>query len=297
MNKTSRRAYSLLEISIVILIIAILTAGILQSNKLTGKIKLNSARSQSISSGILAIEDMALWLDATNEIAITSSTNGANFENGDKISSWNDVNKQLIAKSDAVQGTDTQRPLYSTNSLSGLPSLKFDGTDDNFSTNNVCDKNFTAFAIFRTAVSGTSGQATLGQPILWADASTNGYDTIPMAVGGGFAKIFNGSADSTLTGSKSVINDAAHLITTSRNLVTGARTIYVDGVADGSDSNGAANKILNDNTSMLIGGNTINAVYFNGYIGEIIVYSRALSYDERRIVEKYLGKKWGIKII
>jgi hypothetical protein len=31
-------------------------------------------------------------------------------------------------------------------------------------------------------------------------------------------------------------------------------------------------------------------------MGEIIAFSRALSTDERQDIEKYLGKKWGIKV-
>ena len=34
----------------------------------------------------------------------------------------------------------------------------------------------------------------------------------------------------------------------------------------------------------------------NGQIGEIIIYDRALNDNERMDIEKYLAKKWNIKI-
>jgi hypothetical protein len=36
--------------------------------------------------------------------------------------------------------------------------------------------------------------------------------------------------------------------------------------------------------------------FFNGMIGEIIVFNRSLNNEDRKEIEKYLGKKWGIKV-
>jgi hypothetical protein len=36
--------------------------------------------------------------------------------------------------------------------------------------------------------------------------------------------------------------------------------------------------------------------FFDGYISEIIIFDRALKTEERRSIEAYLGKKWGIKV-
>jgi hypothetical protein len=35
---------------------------------------------------------------------------------------------------------------------------------------------------------------------------------------------------------------------------------------------------------------------WQGWIGEILLYDRALSASERLNVERYLGKKWGITV-
>ena len=52
-------------------------------------------------------------------------------------------------------------------------------------------------------------------------------------------------------------------------------------------------------TKDIIGSNGRAAEYqynFHGYIGEIIVYGRGLKNDEVIDVEKYLSKKWGVKL-
>jgi hypothetical protein len=39
-----------------------------------------------------------------------------------------------------------------------------------------------------------------------------------------------------------------------------------------------------------------NLVWWNGFIGEVIVYNSALSTRERQQVEGYLAYKWGLRV-
>lgn len=41
--------------------------------------------------------------------------------------------------------------------------------------------------------------------------------------------------------------------------------------------------------------NTNPESFFNGLLGEVIIFNRSVNNDDRRDIEKYLGKKWGIK--
>jgi hypothetical protein len=43
-------------------------------------------------------------------------------------------------------------------------------------------------------------------------------------------------------------------------------------------------------------GSAAFSTYYDGDIGEIIIFDRALKTEERQSIEKYLGQKWGIKI-
>jgi len=44
-------------------------------------------------------------------------------------------------------------------------------------------------------------------------------------------------------------------------------------------------------------GRSSNAAYFNGKMGEVILYDTKLTYSNRQLIEKYLGDKWDISVI
>ncbi len=48
---------------------------------------------------------------------------------------------------------------------------------------------------------------------------------------------------------------------------------------------------------LFVGQDGAGSSYYKGYIGELIVYDRALKKEERQSVESYLGRKWGIKMV
>jgi hypothetical protein len=61
---------------------------------------------------------------------------------------------------------------------------------------------------------------------------------------------------------------------------------------DTTTSQMTGNSGLNIGDSRGFGGGS----FYQGLIGEIIIYRRALNVEERWAVESYLGQKWGIKV-
>lgn len=120
----TNRAFTLVELSIVLLIVGILIAGVTQGSGLYRKSKLNGARSVTQSSPANAIYGIALWLDATAAKGFVSEP-----DDQDPVAQWNDTNPQQPNKSNAT-ATGTQKPLYVTSGINGLPALKCDGVDD-----------------------------------------------------------------------------------------------------------------------------------------------------------------------
>jgi prepilin-type N-terminal cleavage/methylation domain-containing protein len=68
-----KKAFSLIELSVVVLIIGILIAGITQSSRLVRAMKLNTARSLTRSSDVNSIRNLTAWFDATAEGVLSSS--------------------------------------------------------------------------------------------------------------------------------------------------------------------------------------------------------------------------------
>ena len=62
-----KKAFSLIELSIVILIIGILVAGVTQSSRLLKMMRLQSARSLTNSGPVISINNIVLWVDSVSE--------------------------------------------------------------------------------------------------------------------------------------------------------------------------------------------------------------------------------------
>jgi prepilin-type N-terminal cleavage/methylation domain-containing protein len=120
-----QKAFSLIELSIVILIIGILIAGVTQASRLVGRMRLASARTQTQSSPVAGIRDLHSWFEATSD----NSFDSAEAEDGLSITNWYDINPQVTSKITANQATTTNKPTYIANGINNLPAISFDGAN------------------------------------------------------------------------------------------------------------------------------------------------------------------------
>ncbi|MBU6140346.1 MAG: type II secretion system GspH family protein [Proteobacteria bacterium] len=292
--KNFRSAFSLIEMSVVLAVIGLLVAGVAQTSKMIDKAKIASAQSQTKQSVVKDMPGLALWYESTLE----SSFIPEEVVDGGEISTWYDGNVQALSRVDATQATSGNKPIYTQNIINGLPALKFGGTKIINVANteiNPCAQSFTVFAVFKTATVTTNGVFD-GWQILFSDASNLANDIIPMIVTGTYISTANGGpSDRSMSASTKVVTDNnPHLAVISRNMDTGSRNIWIDGSNNASDSNGAQGIVLNANPILSIGRSANNNINYIGYIGEIIIFNRQMLTDERKSVEKYLSKKWGI---
>ena len=86
--KKQNKAFSLIELSIVVLVIGILIAGVIQGSGMLVDSRLKSARALTRSSPVNGIKDLALWLETTSAESFLSSE----AENGTRLTLWNDIN-------------------------------------------------------------------------------------------------------------------------------------------------------------------------------------------------------------
>jgi prepilin-type N-terminal cleavage/methylation domain-containing protein len=288
------QAFSLIELSIVILIIGILVAGVTQSSRLIRQMQLSSARALTLSSPVLSIPNLVSWYEPTQEKSFDEVETSENS----LVSKWYDLSLVNSTKIDLIQTDSARRPIYVSNAVNGLPSLRFNGVNTYLQTNGFFPEHnsptFTFFAVTQNAVNSASTHKAIFCDRYGYGSFMSGWVMYSFAnqyflfFGSGgpswieiFAQpIVNGQAD-ILT----IVYDKVNVVIykNSTNPVTRA-TGYV------------LNTLRPSGVGSVTACDTADNFFFNGYISEIILYNRNLKNDERIDVEKYLAKKWAIKI-
>jgi prepilin-type N-terminal cleavage/methylation domain-containing protein len=293
MNFPYKKAFSLIELSIVVLIIGILIAGVTQGSRLVYQSKLKTAQNLTINSAAIAVPNMVLWLEPTLDNAITSATNGQSPENNDLISSWNDTLSPNLTRFSATEAT--LRPSYVTNGIGGIPTLFFNGAANGNSGKQLFipynsafnTPNFTIFVV-TTALAATSNWGTV---IMFRNEATfSGYNLYKNNVNNAW-EFWNGDSSSWKSPSASLSFNKPVVLTLYRD--TTSSKIYKNNSLSATDSSPYA---INANTSASfnIGVANASSFYYNGYISEIIYYDRALKTSEMTDINNYLIKKYNI---
>lgn len=298
---TLKKAFSLIEISIVILIIGIIISGVFQSLSMIRDFKLNSARTLTQSSPVLGIKDLSLWLEATSEKSFINSE----ASNKATISNWYDINSQRMKNRNSVsQLTEASKPIYIENAINGLPAVHFDGVNDVLSKTNLLGSqlfrsNQITIFIVQTFLNDRSSLPT---SFFWGNDSFQTrllihaalYGTIYFDFGGSgngpYYRISENVADSFYNKPKvlSFLHDSSNY-----------SEIRINKTILASDPSITNQLPTESSYNMNIGAAQDNSgpgAFFRGYIGEVIVYDRALTNSERVAVENYLGQKWGISL-
>lgn len=178
--------------------------------------------------------------------------------------------------------------VYSTNAKVGGGSVQFFGTSSMTPNGQsfgswiaTLGGSFTISAWIKTTNSkgSASDDAINGAAILWA--YRNGTDdTIPLSLTGG--KVAFSTYDrlgnvATLHSTASVNDGAYHLITVTRDQLSGVKSIYVDGNLEGTQA--GTTDPLNGNTNYLsLGGSTTSS--YIGLLDDVQIYAGVLSATE-----------------
>lgn len=290
----SKKGFSIVELSIVLVIISVLIGSIVVANRMYEDAKLSLAQTLTMSSPIVDNENVVLWLETT----LPKSFEDSELGDESRVSVWYDLSPN---KNNAVQSAPLSFPEYVSDAINGLPALYFaiDATARRYlQVNNVFNLDYTIFALLKTNSAGATGTfAYQNAGVLWADLGGNAHDSIPIAIGSGTARTFIGNVTSNplyvnIVGTINVSDNNPNIITVTRSATTGLLSLYVNGVADGSGT-GQIGDVLNGNPLLAIGANVLDGRQYTGHIGEIIIFDKVLTDDERQEVEKYLSKKWG----
>ncbi|MBP7710343.1 MAG: LamG domain-containing protein [Rickettsiales bacterium] len=296
--KKLKSAFSLIEISVVILIIGILISGVSQSGKMMQKFRLSTAVTLTKSSPVAGIKNLVVWWEATSEESFLNSER----ENNQKVSTWYDVNPRSIEKYNAVQATSGSQPAYVAEAINNLPALKFDGSATYLKvpySANLNPTDLTIFVVVKTLGTTSHGAIISSRSATPVDPANQGY--IIYATPASTYQTWVGNPTWGGVGTPSatiVLNKTNVLSTTAGNSLV---NLYNNG-ATVSGSPFSQTMAVNSNPSreLRIGAgkneDLVPQYFYNGYIGELIIFDRVLLNEERKAIEAYLGKKWGVKI-
>ena len=289
-SKHSIKAFSLIELSIVLLIIGIILTGVTQGGRVISAMKLATAKSITQSSPVPSINGLIMWLEPTSD----NSFLGVESENGKEITVWKDVNPQSSIKLDASSSGGAAGITYDASTVGGLPSIKFSGTTAKILTASPIASGFasTVFVVYKV-----TGDHMYDKYIYsWDSTYIRGGITYQVPsegsryVGTSVTWLAAGSIDFTTQ------PEIATIVLTGP-LASDKITLYVNGtnVLDRYALSGAA---ISATAAFKIGAGPVivSQVYYSGHISEVIVFEGALKIADRKEVESYLGKKYGIKV-
>lgn len=287
----AKKAFSLIELSIVILIIGILVAGVTQSSRLVNEMRLATVRNINQNSPIHNINNLIIWLDATNESSFIESER----EDGQKLSEWNEINMKKTQRLKLIQTDVNKRPIYTSNAINKLPAVKFD---------DVALSPGVRVFVYPSAVSGDfipSNQSTVFMVLMinqisqvwnffWGVGTTR-FSTHSIWTDNKIYFDFG-----TCCGATSRIAVAVNpndYIKTPRIMTyiktPTTLTVRSNLTVIGSAS-GATGTIPNGIVADFLLGSSLA-----GEIGEFVYFNRALKAEEIQDIEAYLSKKWAIK--
>ncbi len=302
MNKKNHLAFSLIELSIVVLIIGILIAGVTQGSRLIRQSKLTTARSITAGSAVSSIGGLIVWLDTTRLNSLQNANSEFEVQDKDTIQNWYSINPQITDSIVANQATIGNQPTYVASGINGLPSLSFNGTSSNLAIPDSATispiSGITLFAVVQFSTL-TPVNTTMG---IVSKEEGGSINNPPYALEANSATNIEFMITDTRNTS-SVVSVSPSGITFQLN------TTYA--FCASFDNSGGLNIKANPNSVTY--NNAIQGVmartsaplrigqqksffgrFFGGYISEVIIFNRALKNSEINDINHYLAQKYGI---
>lgn len=291
-KKPNRLAFSLIELSVVILVIGILVIGITQGARIIGEAKLKSARALTSASPVASTSGLVTWLDASS----ASSFNSGETKDGTSISVWNGINPQTSTNF-TLQGGATKKASYVKNGIGGLPTLYFDANSSSTTGGvytmahnpNMNTENFTILIVMQPMEKFTSSaRFVLHSQTNFVGGYSLWSSNTPVTPQWNF-QVDTTSTQSVLSGDALIYNKPLILTMVRTNT---NNTLYYNGL---NPDTTARTYTQNPSASFFIGcQGPSSSSCFDGYISEIIYFNRVLKNQELLDINSYLSQKYSI---
>ncbi len=276
-----KKAFSLFELSIVILIIAVIIIGITQSGSLVKKSRLATAQALTENSIVNNLDGLLAWYETSLESSFLASEIG----DGNLISSWMDNNSKAVNKNHATQATSANKPKFYENVFNGaIPAMRFDGTNDlmDFDGSALASSAYSIFVVEQRRSSAGDNYFIGGTTIAANSNLLLGYIINTTVTQGHYAN----DLDVAIAAYSAPI---ARIHTFSFDTTNG-KNHFINGASIGSAAQLTA---LASYSGAALG--RYSSSFYNGDIAEVIIFKTKLKSEDRAAVEIYLSKKYGIK--
>ncbi len=285
-KKNNKSAFTIIELSIVILVISVMVVGVATGKSLITKARLANAKSLTRQSVIKDMgDDLIAWYETSLEGSFKESETKTD---GSAITLWKDSNKNAVNKNDAtavVSPTLVQNVFYNS-----IPGVRFTGTQYlTFNGSKFAKNSYTVFVVEQRS-SGKNENLFIG-----GTGSTTNSNLI-LGYGADTTISFGHYGNEFPIGTESYKSLIPKIHTFSFNNSVG-KSYSVNGKSITANNPAQTDSLISFNGAMI--GRYNPDGYPRTYVGdlaEIIMFKRSLKTEEVEAIESYLGSKYGIPV-
>ena len=286
-NKTKNLAFSLVELSIVFLVIAILIVGASQGYGLVKSARISNARSITAKSPISKslTQGLVAWYETTSKDSFDQSQ----VIDGAQLTKWKDISPgSILTGKNILTTTASSNVTYSQSSINKLPAVKFSGSGKLSLL--AFTQAYSEATIFLVIKLNYAPDASNYKTILDGFSTSSDFS---FSIKSDRAQLNAGVSGATTTSTNSFFNSGEFAIAIYFN---GSNSkVFVNDV--GSSLGGASfNSGTNQLTGITLGTNKSGTLGFNGFISEVAVFNRVVKSSERKEIFNYFSKKYKINI-
>ena len=280
-----KKAFSLIELSIVFIIIGLLIAGIVAGSSLIKATKLSSARSTTLAAQIVTIPGMVLWLEpSTKDSFLTSQA-----VDGTSITTWYNIEPSNFLVKNNLTAAASSDVTYKDASINDLPSVNITTAGKmslaNFSGSALAQS--TIVVVFRPTVAISTTALNI------IDSSSSSL-TSSIAIKSDAVVLNAGTSvtTSTTTNPASFVKDNDYILMVNFNGENSK--VFVNNIVGAS---AVLNANINTLSGLTVGTDKTGSNGIAAEISEVIVYNRTLKDTERQDVMSYLMAKYKINVV
>ena len=250
------------------------------------------------------LPNLSLWYNGSASTTLVNNVSTNNFDvtvsNGTAIGSWIDL--QNVAGNSNVNGGSGKKPNYATPIQNGLGAVLYTASSsDNLDINPAAwSQNLSGFTVY--VVARPTSTPVTAFPLVVSDTSLgiwwNGTNwSVGQSAGNrGTVTITNDTTKFHMYGMVFDGSQSAQANRLTFRYDKAVKTLTLTGTIGTTTGAPAYWYFGGDNRSGGAGG-ALAGTYMNGYIGEVLIWTRALTAAEINSVELYINTKWGLGLL